>query len=73
MRKFKILLVEDEKQMSMFIEMELIHEGYEVDTAYDGRKALEKVEKRDYNLILLDIMIPGLNGYESTIWCYGCC
>lgn len=64
MRKFKILLVEDEKQMSMFIEMELTHEGYEVDTAYDGRKALEKVEKRDYNLILLDIMIPGLNGIE---------
>ena len=64
MRNFKILLVEDEKQMSMFIEMELTHEGYEVDTAYDGRKALEKAEKGNYNLILLDIMIPGLNGIE---------
>lgn len=64
MRGFKILLVEDEKQMSMFIEMELIHEGYEVDTAYDGRKALGKAKKGDYNLILLDIMIPGLNGIE---------
>ncbi|PJI10493.1 MULTISPECIES: response regulator transcription factor [Clostridium] len=64
MKNFKILLVEDEKQMSMFIEMELTHEGYVVDTAYDGRNALEKAEKGDYNLILLDIMIPGLNGIE---------
>lgn len=50
--------------MSMFIEMELTHEGYVVDTAYDGRKALEKAEKGNYNLMLLDIMIPGLNGIE---------
>lgn len=64
MKNFKILLVEDEKQMSMFIEMELKHEGYEVDTAYDGRKALNKVANRDYDLILLDIMIPNLNGIE---------
>lgn len=64
MKNFKILLVEDEKQMSMFIEMELKHEGYEVDTAYDGREALNKVANRDYDLILLDIMIPNLNGIE---------
>ncbi|APH16058.1 response regulator [Clostridium sporogenes] len=44
MKNFKILLVEDEEQMSMFIEMELTHEGYKVDIAYDGREALEKVE-----------------------------
>ena len=64
MKNFKILLVEDEKQMSLFIEMELNHEGYEVDTAYDGREALKKAENTDYNLILLDIMIPNLNGIE---------
>lgn len=64
MRDFKILLVEDEKQMSMFIEMELVHEGYKVDTAYDGREGLKKAENSDYNLILLDIMIPNLNGIE---------
>jgi two-component system, OmpR family, response regulator ArlR len=63
-RNFKILLVEDEKQMSMFIEMELVHEGYKVDTAYDGREGLKKAENSDYNLILLDIMIPNLNGIE---------
>ena len=64
MEKYKILIVEDEKQMSMFIEMELIHEGYGVDTAYDGREGLEKVENNEYDLILLDIMIPSLNGIE---------
>jgi two-component system response regulator ArlR len=64
MKDFEILLVEDEKQMAMFIEMELNHEGYKVDIAYDGREGLKKVEDKDYNLILLDIMIPSLNGIE---------
>lgn len=64
MKNFKILLVEDEKQMSLFIEMELSHEGYMVHTAYDGREALKKAEEVEYNLILLDIMIPNLNGIE---------
>ncbi|MCA1076465.1 response regulator, partial [Clostridium bowmanii] len=64
MENFKILLVEDEKQMAMFIEMELNHEGYKVDVAYDGREALNIAEKNEYDLILLDIMIPGLNGIE---------
>ncbi|OOM09395.1 response regulator transcription factor [Clostridium saccharobutylicum] len=64
MKDFKILLVEDEKQMSMFIEMELTHEGYEVDVAYDGRDALRKAENSDYSLIMMDIMIPSLNGIE---------
>ncbi|GKU25900.1 response regulator transcription factor [Clostridium folliculivorans] len=64
MKEFKILLVEDEKQMSMFIEMELSHEGYKVDVAYDGIDALNKTQNNDYNLILLDLMIPGINGTE---------
>ena len=64
MKDFKILLVEDEKQMAMFIEMELDHEGYKVDVAYDGREGLNLSEKSEYNLVLLDIMIPGLNGIE---------
>lgn len=61
---FKILLVEDEKQMAMFIEMELNHEGYKVDIAYDGREGLNMAEEKEYDLILLDIMIPELNGIE---------
>ncbi|URZ17148.1 response regulator transcription factor [Clostridium felsineum] len=64
MKNFKILLVEDEKQMSMFIEMELTHEGYEVEVSYEGRDALKKMESNEYDLVLLDIMIPNLNGIE---------
>lgn len=64
MKDFKILLIEDEKQMSMFIQMELNHEGYNVDASYNGRDALKKVESEEYDLILLDIMIPNLNGIE---------
>jgi len=64
LNEFKILLVEDEKQMAMFIEMELTHEGYKVDIEYDGREVIKKIEGIEYNLILLDIMIPHLNGIE---------
>ena len=64
MKDFKILLVEDEKLMSMFIEMELSHEGYKVDIAYDGREGLAIGQESEYDLILLDIMLPGLNGIE---------
>jgi DNA-binding response OmpR family regulator len=61
---YKILLVEDERQMAMFIEMELTHEGYKVDVAYDGREGLKNLENKEYDLILLDVMLPGLNGIE---------
>jgi len=59
-----ILVVEDEEKLARFIELELIHEGYEVSKAFDGRNALEMAETEDFNLILLDIMLPGLNGLE---------
>ncbi|MBZ9633818.1 response regulator transcription factor [Clostridium sp. FP1] len=64
MKDFSILLVEDEKLMSMFVEMELSHEGYKVDLAWDGREGLNIAEENQYDLILLDIMIPGINGIE---------
>lgn len=64
LKDFRILLVEDEKQMAMFIQMELNHEGYKVDVAYEGRESLNLFEEREYDLILLDIMIPVLNGIE---------
>jgi len=64
LKDFKILLVEDEKLMSMFVEMELDHEGYKVDVAYDGQEALRISQRYDYDLVLLDVMIPGLNGIE---------
>ncbi len=60
----KILVVEDEEKLARFIELELIHEGYEVDKAFDGRSALEKAESGEFSLILLDIMLPEINGLE---------
>lgn len=59
-----ILVVEDEEKLARFIELELVHEGYTVSKAFDGRTALEEAEKNNYNLILLDIMLPELNGLE---------
>ncbi len=60
----KILLVEDEPNIARFVELELSHEGYEVVKAEDGRLGLEMAEKAQYDLMLLDIMLPGLNGLE---------
>lgn len=64
MYDFKILVVEDEPQMAMFIEMELKHEGYIVDIVYDGKEGLKNIGNKEYDLVLLDIMLPGLNGLE---------
>jgi DNA-binding response OmpR family regulator len=60
----RILLVEDEEKLARFVELELKHEGYAVDKAFDGREGLEKAEGGGYDLLLLDIMLPGLNGLE---------
>lgn len=59
-----ILIVEDEEKLARFIELELVHEGYQVKKAYDGRSGLELAEKNEADLALLDIMLPGLNGLE---------
>ncbi len=64
MENYKILVIEDEKQMAMFIQMELMHEGYKADVENDGREGMKRLESGDYDLVLLDIMLPGLNGME---------
>lgn len=60
----KILLVEDEEKIARFVELELTHEGYAVTKAADGRQGLELAESNQFDLVLLDIMLPGLNGLE---------
>ena len=60
----KILIVEDEAQLARFVELELQHEGYQADKAADGREGLAMMETGEYDLVLLDIMLPGLNGLE---------
>ena len=60
----RILIVEDEKKIARFLELELQHEGYEVDTAYDGRTGLEKALQWKPDLMILDLMLPELSGIE---------
>ena len=60
----RILLVEDEEKLSRMVELELRYEGYEVEKAFDGRTGLERALTGDFDLILLDIMLPALSGME---------
>ena len=64
MSKGKILVVEDEKQLARLVELELKFEEYEVLVAYDGEEALEAAKDTSLDLILLDIMIPKINGID---------
>ena len=57
-----ILLIEDEESLARFVELELQHEGYAVAKRFDGREGLDEALRGAYDLILLDIMLPGLNG-----------
>ena len=60
----KILIVEDEVKIARFVELELKYEGYEVEIANDGRTGLDKALHAGVDLVLLDIMLPGLSGIE---------
>lgn len=62
--KNHVLLVEDEEALSLFVGDSLRSAGYDVDYAYDGKTALEKALTRVADLIVLDVMLPGLNGFE---------
>jgi two-component system KDP operon response regulator KdpE len=62
--RYKILAVDDEQRMVRFIQLNLEQDGFEVITAYNGKDALEQVRTQLPDLILLDIMMPDINGFE---------
>jgi len=62
----RILLVEDDEDIVETIKYTLESKGFKVDVAYDGLQALRKARKERYDLMLLDIMLPGKNGYEVS-------
>lgn len=60
----RVLIIEDEAKIARFLELELTHEGYEVVKSADGREGLDLALAGGFDIILLDIMLPGLNGLE---------
>lgn len=62
--KKRVLIIEDEKNIARFMELELQHEGYETKTCQNGREGLEEALASEWDMILLDLMLPELNGLE---------
>ena len=64
MNKESVLIVEDEEKILRLLELELEIEGYQIGKAMDGKEALEAYQSRKWDLILLDVMLPGISGIE---------
>lgn len=62
----KILIIADEKNLARFVSLELQHEGYEVIVEVNGREGLETALEKEFDLILLDLMLPEMDGFEVT-------
>lgn len=60
----KVLVVDDEKLIVKGIRFSLEQDGMEVDCAYDGEEALKMIKDKEYDIILLDVMLPKLTGFE---------
>ena len=60
----KIMIVEDERRIARFLQMELEHEGFETESEENGRRAYERIVQEQYDLVLLDIMLPDMDGLE---------
>ena len=64
MKKNKIVVIDDERDMVQLLRIELETEGYVVSAAFDGKSGLELIQKVKPDLVLLDVMMPEMNGYE---------
>ena len=64
MERKKVILIEDEVKLARFVELELRYEGYDVTVCHDGKEGLQMVTDGNYDMILLDLMLPGLTGIE---------
>lgn len=60
----KILVIEDEKPLARALELKLVHEGFEVNTALNGELALEYLKKEKFSLIICDLILPKIDGFE---------
>ena len=64
MDKLKVLVVDDERVIVKGLRFSLMQEGYEVDCAYDGEEAVSKIREKEFDIVLLDVMLPKLSGFE---------
>ncbi|WP_010676511.1 response regulator transcription factor [Bacillus timonensis] len=64
MEKQRILIVEDEEKIARVLELELTYEGYETGKAFDGNTGLQMFQEENWDLLLLDVMLPGISGIE---------
>ena len=62
--RYRALIVEDDPAIRKLVEKLLVRKGIEIDTAHDGRQAIEKIRTGAYNVLILDLMIPEVNGFE---------
>ena len=65
----KILIVEDEHRIARFLQMELEHEGFSTASESNGLRAYERIIQEDYDLVLLDIMLPDMDGLTICQMC----
>ena len=63
--KFKILLVDDEKTMVKYLSKRLLKKGFDINVAYSGKEALERISKKDFDVVLLDVLMPEMDGIET--------
>ena len=65
-QKTRVLVVEDEVRIARFLQMELEHEGFEAETEGNGTRAYERIIQENFDIVLLDVMLPGMDGITAT-------